>query len=162
MACGLARVHLLVCGGRGYAAAVVPPSLVRPLRASQSPFPFALRLISIDPFFGLVGPYAAYGGRCQVPVISSWKGLPRPFARWDARSGVGGVRCPIQIRGLTSGARGLASVCLACRPHPRPLVGSKVGACVARRVSPFVTGVLHSLSYSWSSTGHSTGAGAPA
>ena len=49
MACGLARVHLLVCGGRGYAAAVVPPSLVRPLRASQSPFPFALRLISIDP-----------------------------------------------------------------------------------------------------------------
>ena len=59
MACGLARFHLVVCGGRGYAAAVVPPSLVRPLRGSQSPFPFALRLISIDPFFGLVGPYAS-------------------------------------------------------------------------------------------------------
>ena len=87
-------------GGRGYAAAVVPPSLVRPLRASQSPFPFALRLISIDPFFGLVGPYAAYGGRCQVPVVSSWKGLPRPFARWDARSGVGGVRWVNGIVGL--------------------------------------------------------------
>ena len=70
MACGLARVHLVVCGGRGYAAAVVPPSLVRPLRASQSPFPFSLRLISIDPFFGLVGPYAADGGRCQVPVVT--------------------------------------------------------------------------------------------
>ena len=51
-----------VCGGRGFAAAVVLPSLVRPLRGSQSPFPFALRLISIDPFFGLVGPYAALRG----------------------------------------------------------------------------------------------------
>ena len=28
MACGLARVHLLVCGGRGYAAAVVPPDKI--------------------------------------------------------------------------------------------------------------------------------------